>query len=268
MKNILLIISLSFASIQFIKAQDIDLTTYDTEEEGLFFDQVLIYDYSDHTGKSGEIWIYLNSCSNRLLFDHAAWGREDEMIHYTIAQQDGSYITFGTEAEGSGSGKVALVDSIYLEPIETDGRFPVSDNFVSFEEMLSTNPNPLALDVKYFTIKKTMDPRGKESIGVTRVDFDTRLIYHFNSLGGDLQIPHLLGTPHPYLHPNDLITIYESRYEGNDGKSYWSRLELVAFEQTTYWAPVLGFVFRSRSVDGNLLEKPIVEVLEFSKPCH
>ncbi|MCH7396707.1 hypothetical protein MM236_01855 [Belliella sp. DSM 107340] len=249
-------------------AQEIDLKTFDSADEGLFFDQVLIYEYSDHTGKSGEIWIYLNSCNNRLLFDNSAWGREDEMIHYIIAQQDGSYITFGTEAEGSEPGKVVMIDSVFLEPLEIDGRYPVSDDLVSFEEVQSTSPNPLGLDFKSFTIKKAMDPRGKESIGVTRVDFDTRLIYHFNSLGGDLQIHPLLGSPFPYLHPNDLITIYESRYQTNEGKRYWHKLELVAFEHTTYWAPVLDFVFRSRSVDGNLLEKPIVEVLELTADCH
>jgi hypothetical protein len=241
--------------------QDLALKTHDSVEEGLFFDQVLIYEYSDYTGKSGEIWIYLNSCNQRLLFDQSAWGIEDEMIHYIIGQQDGSYITFGTEAEGSGSAKVALVDSIYLEPIQTDLKYPISDNFVSFEEILSVNQNNFGLDEKSFTIKKTMDSRGEEFISVARVGFDTRFIYDFNSLGGDLQIHHLLGNPHPYLHPRDLITRYESSYETNHGERYWSTLKLVVFEYTNYWAPIDGYKLRIINNLGRICEYEISELL-------
>ncbi|MGF1638348.1 MAG: hypothetical protein ACFCUU_14830 [Cyclobacteriaceae bacterium] len=51
-------------------AQDIDIATFDSVEGGLYFDQVLIYKYEDYTGRSDEIWIYLNSCNHRMLFDH------------------------------------------------------------------------------------------------------------------------------------------------------------------------------------------------------
>lgn len=244
-----------------IYAQDIDLKTYDSVEEGLFFDQVLIYEYSDHTGKSGEIWIYLNSCNYRLLFDQSAWGMEDEMIHYVIGQQDGSYITFGTEAEGSSSGKVALVDSIYLKPVQADLKYPISDDFVSFEKIPFVGKNNFGLDEKSFTIKKTMDTRGKESISVARVGFDTRLIYDFNSLGGDLQIHHLLGNPYPYLHPQDLITSYESSYKTNHGERYWSTLKLVVFEYTNYWAPIDGYKLKIINNSERICEYEISELL-------
>ncbi|MCH7412470.1 hypothetical protein MM213_03160 [Belliella sp. R4-6] len=237
-------------------------------EEGLFFDQVLIYEYSDHTGKSGEIWIYLNSCNHRLLFDQSAWGMEDEMIHYVIGRQDGSYITFGTEAEGSGSGKVALLDSIYLELVDTSFDYPRSDEYVKFSSVEPIQQSFFGLDVKSFNVEKRMDPNAKESMAIARVDFDTRMIYGFNEISQDLQIPHLLGNPHPYLHPNDLIVKYNADYESISGQRYWIKLELIALEYTTYWASINDYVIRTKSAEGIFVEKTVSQVIELTLDCH
>ncbi len=248
-------------------AQDVDLSTFNTENEGLYFDQVLIYNYADHTGKSGEIWIYLNSCNHRLLFDHSSWGREDEMIHYIIAQQDGAYITFGTEAEGPRADKVALIDSIYLDPIDASLVFPISDEYVKFKKLYSSEQNSYGLDIVSYAIEKTKDTKGAETISMAKVDFDTQLIYNFNGINVDLQIPHVLGNQHPYLHPNHLITKYESSYKSADGKLYWSKLELVAFENTNYWAPIADYIFRIINNDAKLAEILLEEVLINTGPC-
>jgi len=86
-----------------------------------------------------------------------------------------------------------------------------------------------------------MDAKGKASIIINKVNFDTRLIYHFNEITTDLQITPLLGKKHPYLDPNHLITKYNETYQSTDGQIYRNKLELIAFEHTTYWAPIANY---------------------------
>ncbi|MGF1638347.1 MAG: hypothetical protein ACFCUU_14825 [Cyclobacteriaceae bacterium] len=179
------------------------------------------------------------------------------MVPYIVAQKDGSYITFGIEAEGTGNGKIAVVDSIFMELIDARQQFPVSDDFVVFTKKKAKEQKPFGLDVTTFSIEKTKDAKGSESISIAHVGFDARLIYNFNSISQDLQIPHLLGNPHPYLHPSDLITKYESTYPNDAGAAYWIRLELVAFDQTTYWVPFSEFILRIRNSKGELTETPL-----------
>ncbi|MCH7411709.1 hypothetical protein MM239_20145 [Belliella sp. DSM 111904] len=249
-------------------AQDITLTTHDSIEEGLFFDKVIIYNYSDQSGKSSQIWVYLNTCNHRMLFDHSSWGKEDEMIHYIIAQQDGSYLTFGTAAEGSKNRKTATVDSIYLETIEPNIDFPRSDEYLNFSPISSMLSGRFGLKTKTYQVEKRMDINAQESMTIARVSFDTRLLYGFNEISTDLQLPNLLGGSHPYLHPNDLIINYHASYEGTNGKKYWIQLDLIAFEHTTYWAPIEDIVLRKKSDQRNIIVSQLSDVIELTSDCY
>lgn len=236
------LITMAFLMCHFIHsfAQDLDLATYDTEEEGLYFDQALIYSYSDHTGQSRDVWIYYSTCSKRFLFDHAAWGREDEMIHYVIAQPDGSYLTFGTAAEGPGDGKVVTVDSVYLEPKEKLLPIPTPDGYIEFVALDKPEKEIAGLESKAYEIRKTRDPNGFVKIHLATVDFDPRLIYAFNQQAGELRLPEELREGLT-LGGDHLITRLESTYLGQDGRRYWSKLELKAIDPTAYWAPTKGY---------------------------
>lgn len=247
-------------------AQDIDLTTHDSQVEGLYFDQALIYSYSDHTGLEREVWIYHSTCSGRFLFDHAAWGREDEMIHYVIAQPDGSYLTFGTEAEGPGDGKVVTVDSIYLEERDSLIEVPLSDEYVKFIAKPERNRKVAGLESKAYEIQKLKSANGTEEIFLAEFEFDTRMLYQFNTLGYDLRIPQLLGNM-PGLGSCQLITQYESTYTDSNGQKYWSKLELKTISPTTYWAPFIGFEWRRYSEDGTLISASLTDKMEFYKNC-
>jgi hypothetical protein len=79
-----------------------------------------------------------------------------------------------------------------------------------------------------------MDAKGKASISINKVNFDTSSIYHFNEITTDLQITPLLGKKHPNLNPNHLITKCNETYQSTYGQIYRNKLELIAFEHTTY----------------------------------
>ena len=255
------------ALVNFSYAQEADLTTHDSEEEGLYFDQALIYSYSDHTGLLRDVWIYYSTCSKRFLFDQAAWGREDEMIHYVIAQTDGSYLTFGTEAEGPGNNKVVLVDSVYLEPKDQLSNIPPADEFIEFIAKPASNEVIAGLESKAYEVRKLKDPNGSDIIHLAKVDFDTRLIYGFNQQVQELRLPEILGQDF-LLGANQLVTKIESSYTDAAGNKYWSRLELVTIDPTTYWAPIKDYTLRIRKEDGELFSSPVVQFLELFGDCH
>lgn len=246
-------------------AQEADLTTHDSQEEGLYFDQAMIYSYSDHTGLGREVWIYHSTCSGRFLFDHAAWGREDEMIHYVIAQPDGSYLTFGTEAEGPGDGKVVTVDSVYLE--ERHLPVPSPDGYVEFIPNESDNEVIAGLDSRAYEIRKLRDANGHEKILLAEVDFDTRMIYQFNQVAGELRLPELLGDSMG-LGANHLVTKYESRYTDSNGQVYWSKLELEIISPTTYWAPFTDFEWKRYSEEGMWISASLTDKIELYRDCN
>jgi hypothetical protein len=246
--------------------QDIDLTTYDTEEGGLYFDQVLIYSYSDHTGQSADVWIYYSTCSGRFLFDHAAWGREDEMIHYVIAQPDGSYLTFGTEAEGPGNGKTVTVDSVYLEPKEQLTAIPAMNEYLEFIAIPESDQVLAGLESKAFEIRKSKDPSGFEKIHLAKVDFDARLIYAFNQQAQELRLPELFSNGLS-VGTDQLITQIESSYTDSNGIQYWSKLILKSIDPATYWAPFREYTVQPK-VGEKILEKPLAESLILVQPCY
>ncbi len=246
--------------------QEIDLATYDSEEGGLYFDQAIIYSYSDHTGRSGEIWIYHSTCSGRFLFDHAAWGREDEMIHYVIAQPDGSYLTFGTEAEGPGNGRVVTVDSVYLEPKDNLTAIPSKDEYIEFTAIPGPNEVIAGLESKAYEVRKLKDANASEKIHLATVGFDTRLIYLFNQQAKELRLPEIIGQVFG-IGADQLITRLESTYKDSNGRVYWSKLKLETIDPTTYWAPFADYTLRERKPDGKLSSRPISEVLELHAPC-
>jgi hypothetical protein len=255
------------SSISFGYTQEIDLRTYDSEEEGLYFDQAIIYSYSDHTGQSGEIWIYHSTCSGRFLFDHAAWGREDEMIHYIIAQADGSYLTFGTEAEGQGNGKVVQVDSVYLAPKGQLSDIPEPDQFIEFLAKPASNEVIAGLESKAYEVKKLKDANGSEIIHLAEVDFDTRLIYAFNQQAQDLRLPDILSQDFR-IGANQLVTKIESTYTDAAGRKYWAKLELETIDPTTYWAPIMDYTLRMRKANGELVSSPVADHLELVGDCY
>ncbi|WP_439487950.1 hypothetical protein [Algoriphagus sp.] len=242
-------------------AQEADLTTYDSEEGGLYFDQAIIYSYSDHTGRSGEIWIYHSTCSGRFLFDHAAWGREDEMIHYVISQPDGSYLTFGTEAEGSGNGRVVTVDSVYLESKVSISPVPPKDANIEFIPIPEANEVIAGLESRAYEVRKLKEANGSEKIHLATVGFDTRLIYLFNQQAKELRLPQILGQAF-VLGADQLITQLESTYTDSNGRVYWSKLKLETIDPTTYWAPFADYTLRERAPDGKLSSRPVSEALE------
>jgi hypothetical protein len=256
----ILLIDLNFAS-----AQEAELTTYDSKEDGLYFDQALIYSYSDHTGLSREVWIYYSTCSKRFLFDQAAWGREDEMVHYVIAQPDGSYLTFGTEAEGPGVGKVVLVDSVYLENRTTP--VPAPDQYIEFVLLPGADKVIAGLASKGYEVRKLRDGKGLEKIHLATVDFDPRMIYHFNQYGYDLQLPNLLSQDYR-LGSDQLITQYESKYTDSKGSVYWSKLKLVTLDPTMYWAMYHDYNLRMNASEGKVITRPVEGVIKLFGPCY
>ncbi|WP_192348349.1 hypothetical protein [Algoriphagus sp. Y33] len=251
----------------FTNAQDIDLTTYDSEEGGLYFDQAIIYSYSDHTGRSGEVWIYYSTCSKRFLFDHAAWGREDEMIHYVIAQPDGSYLTFGTEAEGPGNGRVVTVDSVYLEPNDNLIAIPSKDEYIEFTAIPESNEVIAGLESKAYEVRKLKDANASEKIHLATVDFDTRLIYLFNQQAKELRLPEILGQTFG-LGYDQLVTKMESSYTDAKGQVYWSKMKLETVDPTTYWAPIKDYTLRTRNSDGGLSSSTLCESIELFGDCY
>ena len=246
-------------------AQDIDLATYDTEEEGLYFDQALIYSYTDHTGISRDVWIYYSTFSKRFLFDQAAWGREDEMIHYVIAQPDGSYLTFGTEAEGPGNGKVVTVDSVYLAPKETLLPIPKPDGYIAFVALDEPEEEIAGMESKAYEIQKAKDPSGIVKVHLAKVDFDTRLIYAFNQQAMELRLPELFSNG-LLLGADQLITQMESYYLDLNGKKYWSNLKLKAIDPTTYWAQIKDYNLRYTNMEGQLICEPLLNHIDLQKP--
>lgn len=265
--KILILFWVVMSSISFGFTQEIDLTTHDSEEEGLYFDQAIIYSYSDHTGQSGEVWIFHSSCSGRFLFDQAAWGREDEMIHYVIAQADGSYLTFGTEAEGPGNGKVVTVDSVFLEPKGQLADIPQADDYIEFIAKPESNAVISGLESKAFEVRKLKDPNGKEVIHLAKVDFDTRLIFLFNQQAQELRLPEILGQAFG-VGADQLVTQLESSYTDATGKVYWSKLKLETIDPNTYWAPIKDYTLRIRNADGELVSSPVVDHLELVGDCY
>ncbi|SFU20150.1 hypothetical protein SAMN04489724_0253 [Algoriphagus locisalis] len=255
----LLCVTLSFG-------QEAQLAIYDSKEEGLYFDQALIYSYSDHTGLKKEIWIYHSSCSGRFLFDHAAWGREDEMIHYVIAQPDGSYLTFGTEAEGPGNGKIVAVDSVYLESKDARTAIPPNDGYIQFVALPESNKVIAGLESRAYKVRKLKEANGKEVIHLATVDFDTRLIYAFNQQAQELRLPELFSDGLS-LGADQLITRIESSYTDSNGKKYWSTLSLETIDPTTYWAPYKEHTLRQR-IGEKLITKPLLESMELTEPCY
>lgn len=258
---------LTLCFVTFSYAQEIALTTYDSKEGGLYFDQAIIYSYSDHTGQSGEIWIYYNTCSKRFLFDHAAWGREDEMIHYIIAQSDGSYLTFGTEAEGPGNGKVVTVDSVFLEPKDQLSAIPAKDEYIEFIAKPELNEVVAGFKSKAYEVKKLKDPNGKEVIHVAKVDFDTRLIYSFNQQANELRLPEILSQTFGFG-ADQLVTQLESSYTDSKGNVYWSKLKLETIDPTTYWAPIKDYTLRILNDDGKLVSGPVFQMIELIGDCY
>jgi hypothetical protein len=265
--NILFLLCGFLSSISVGFSQDIDLSTYDSEEEGLYFDQAIIYSYSDHTGLSGEIWIYHSTCSGRFLFDQAAWGREDEMIHYVIAQSDGSYLTFGTEAEGPGDGKVVQVDSVYLDPKGQLSDIPPADDYIEFVAKPQLNSEIAGMESKAFEVRKLKEGNGSEIIHLAEVDFDTRLIYTFNQQAQDLRLPDILSQDFR-IGANQLVTKIESTFTDAAGRKYWAKLELETIDPTTYWAPIKDYTLRIRNADGELSESPVVQRVELIGDCY
>lgn len=248
-------------------AQEIDLSTHDSEEGGLYFDQAIIYSYSDHIGQSGEVWIYYSTCSKRFLFDQAAWGREDEMVHYVVAQPDGSFLTFGTEAEGPGNGKVVMVDSVYLEPKEQLAAIPPTDDYIEFVPKPESNTEIAGLESKAYEVRKLKDANSKEVIHLAKVDFDPRLIYMFNQQAQELRLPEMLGQAFG-VGADQLVTQLESSYTDSTGKVYWSILKLETIDPTTYWAPIKDYTIRIRNADGEFIESPLVNHLELVGDCY
>ncbi|MDR7128965.1 hypothetical protein J2X69_001300 [Algoriphagus sp. 4150] len=247
--------------------QEIDLATYDSKEGGLYFDQAIIYSYSDHTGQSGEIWIYYSTCSKRFLFDQAAWGREDEMIDYVIAQPDGSYLTFGTEAEGPGNGKVVTVDSVYLEPKDQLSDIPPKDEYIEFIALPESNEIIAGLESKAYKVRRLKDSNGLETIHLATVDYDTRLIYAFNQQAQELRLPEILSQVFGLGH-DQLVTRIESSYTDSKGQMYWSKLKLETVDPTTYWGPIKDYTLRIRNTQGELQTLPLTDSIELVGDCY
>ncbi|MCH7400805.1 hypothetical protein ACFOUP_12560 [Belliella kenyensis] len=103
-------------------------------------------------------------------------GEGDEMIHYMIAQQDGSCLTFGTAAEDSTNRKRARVDSIYLETIEPNIDFPRSDEYLIFISISSTLPERFGLKAKTYELEKRMGINAQESMTISPSEFWSALV--------------------------------------------------------------------------------------------
>ncbi len=178
--------------------QDVQTPIKDTKTE-LYFSDALIYEYKTVEGKKGEFWIYVNPKTGRMLFTKQSWNTEeettDEMTDCILANPDGTYFQFYQDAEGE---KKVIRHKIEISQTDSKNKTPCIENQLVEIKKLNQKDSFSTLEAtsyKYEYLKM----KGEEEFYISKVNFNTHLLYAFSKLNIEAKLP-------VYLDYSNLVT--------------------------------------------------------------
>lgn len=223
-------------------SQEAQAPISDTATE-LYFSDALIYEYQTVEGKKGEFWIYVNPQTGRLLFTKQSWNTEneitDEMTDFIVANPDGSYFQFYQEAEGKKAEKKVIRHQLGISQNDSKNKPPFIENQpTEIKSLNKTDSFSLveATGYKYDYLKM----KGGEEFYISKVNFNTHLLYAFSTLTIDAKLP--VYFDYSNLVTNNQLVVQSNSYSfGLDENStqikYQSYFKLISFESNPYYVP-------------------------------
>ncbi len=235
---------------------DADPEDFKPTECELFFDEVLIYKFTEKNGTS-EHSIYFNPKTQYLLYDP-----QDEMVNAIISHTDGSYWIFGTGEHGKKTAHKQQIDEVADERLyEATADYPNSNRYITYTPMNEQWDFKDKIGVFPSLLSDGYQMKDRESTQPGSLYLTTQIplentyqIYGFTKIEGDLKLPWVLNGIGEFS-KKQLLTKYEQ-------KSKWGdlALELTSYSFTSYYLNVCDYTYYEQKEGGFVeVENPFAE---------
>jgi len=223
-------------------SQEAQIPVVDTKTD-LYFSDVLIYEYQTSEGKKGEFWIYVNSKTGRMLFTKESWntasGVTDEMTDFIVANPDGSYFQFYQDAEGENESKKVIQDKLEISPMNSKNQNPLIEDQIVEIKKLNKKDFFSTLEATGYSYEY-LKMKGGEELYVSKVNFNTHLLYAFSKLDNEAKLP--INIDYSNLVTSNYLVVQSNSYsfgidENSNQIKYQTTFKLVSFEANPYYVP-------------------------------
>lgn len=225
---------------------DADPKDFEPTECEIFFDEVLIYKFTEKNGTS-EHSIYFNPKTQYLLYDP-----QDEMVNAIVSHTDGSYWIFGTDEHGKKTAHKQQIDEIADERLyEADAEYPSSNRYITYtatgEQWKMEDDigilKPLVSEAYQMKDRESAEP-GSLYLTTQIPLKNTYQLYGFTKIEGDLKLPWVLNGIGEFS-KQQLLTKYaqKSKYGDLD-------LELTSYSFTSYYLNVCDYTYYMQTEEG------------------
>lgn len=227
---------------------DADSKDFEPTECEIFFDEALIYKFTEKSGTK-EYWIYFNLKTQYLLF-----APKDEMVNAIVSHTDGSYWVFGTDEHGKKTAHRQQVDEVADERLyDAKAEYPSSNHYIRYTPTGEKWKLESDIGVLKTIVSSGYQMKDKEVGEPGNIYLTTQLplqntyqLYGFTKIEGDshLSLPSVLNGIGEFS-KQQLLTKYEQ-------KSKWGdlALELTAYSYTTYYLNVCDYTYYESADNG------------------
>lgn len=237
---------------------DADPNDFKPTECELFFDEVLIYKFTEKNGTM-EYSIYFNPKTQYLLF-----APEDEMVDAIVSHTNGSYWIFGDDGHGKKTASKQHIDEIADKRLyDVDAEYPISNPYIRYA---STEEQwKLEDDIGIFKtiVSEGYEMRDKDVSEPGNLYLTTQIplkntyqLYGFTKIEGDshLKLPWVLNGIGEFS-KEQLLTKYEQ-------KSKWGNLslELTSYSFSSHYLNTCDYTYYEEKTNGFVeVENPFVK---------
>ncbi|MFK7905661.1 MAG: hypothetical protein AB8B69_11075 [Chitinophagales bacterium] len=228
---------------------DADPNDFKPTECELFFDEVMIYKFTEKNGIS-EHWIYFNPKTQYLLYTP-----QDEMVNAIVSHTDGSYWIFGTGEDGKKTAHKQQIDDVADERLyDANADYPNSNRYITytptdeqwdFKDKIGVFPSILS-DGYQMKDRESAEPGSLYLTTQIPIE-NTYQLYGFSQIEGDSKLPWVLNGIGEFS-KQQLLTKYEQ-------KSKWGDLflELKSYSFTSHYLNVCDYTYYEQK-EGSFVE--------------
>ncbi len=229
-----------------IQPIDADPNDFKPSECELFFDEVLIYKFTEKNGTS-EHWIYFNPKTQYLLYTP-----QDEMVSAIVSHTDGSYWIFGDDGHGKKTASKQYIDEVADERLyEVDAEYPSSNRYITYTPTNEQWDFKDEIGVLKSVLSDGYQIKDRESAEPGSLYLTTQIpikntyqLYGFAKIEGDSKLPWVLNGIGEFS-KQQLLTKYEQKSKYGD-----LSLELTSYSFNTYYLNVCDYTYYEQTDDG------------------
>lgn len=229
---------------------DADPNDFKPSECELFFDEVLIYKFTEKNGTS-EHWIYLNPKTQYLLYTP-----QDEMVSAIVSHPDGSYWVFGDDGHGKKTASKQHIDEVADERLyEVDAEYPSSNRYITYTPTNEQWDFKDEIGVLKSVLSDGYQMKDRESAEPGSLYLTNQIpikntyqLYGFSKIEGDSKLPWVLNGIGEFS-KQQLLTKYEQKSKYGD-----LSLELTSYSFSSHYLNVCEYTYYEQKEDGGFVE--------------